>query len=129
MYILTYFSSSIHFDSFSLKFRYLQLYRTTWVCCRYLELNLEFILDKVMCIRTSPVPFCPLFIWLDLEPVIITIFICFNIYNQRFQLLFQSIFPFLVFWTCMYCKKRYFICSLFYWWHHLSDYIKINYKA
>ena len=65
-------------------------------------------------------PFSTLFIRLNFEPIIIAVFIGFNICDKGLELLFESVFPFLIFGASMDCEKRNFIGCLFDRGHHFA---------
>ena len=113
MNILTNLTTPIHLNSLSIQLWELQLNGTTGISGRDLKLKLELILDKVMSIGADSVPFGTLLIGLDLEPVIITVFVSLDVGDKGFELLFEPVLPFLVLWPRVDRQKRDLVRCLF----------------
>lgn len=82
MNILANFTSSIHFDCFSLQFWDLKFNGTAGIANWYLELKFEFISYEVMCIAAPAMPLRAFFIGLYFKPIIIVGLVKFDIGYQ-----------------------------------------------
>lgn len=116
--ILTNLATSVHLDSFSVQLWELQLDGTAWVCGWDFKLELELILDQVMSVWADSVPLGALFVGLYFEPVIVAVFVGFDVCDKRLELLFEPVFPFLVFGTCVDGQKGNLVRCLFDRGHH-----------
>lgn len=118
MNVLANFSSSVHFDSFSIEFREFKFNRTTWVGGGDLEKEFKLVLDQVVGVGAGTLPLGAFFVGLNFEPVVVAVFVSFDISDKRFELFFESVFPFLVFGAGVDRQKRYFVSCLLYGGHH-----------
>ncbi len=75
MDVLADLASTVHFNSFSLKFREFQLYGATGVCCRDLKLQFKLVSHEVVNARADSLPTSAIFAGFDLEPIIVLLLI------------------------------------------------------
>lgn len=97
MDILTDLATSVHFDSLALKLRKFQFDGTGWVSCGDLELKFEAVSDEVVAGGASALPLGPLLVGgLDLEPVIVLLFVKLDVSNDCLEFFLEAVLPLLV---------------------------------
>lgn len=109
MHSQTYLPTSIHLLSLAVNLRQLKLRSSGWIGNRDIELEIEFVFEKVVNIPTLASPTRALRIGSgDTEPVIVVGLVHLGIRNQRLVLLFQPLRPCrAVSWTRLCRQKRY----------------------
>ena len=86
-------TTSVHLECFSIEIRQDKVHGRSRVCSRNLELKPELILGKIVHKPALSVPFGPVSIRFNLEPVAVRVFVELNVLNKNLVLFLQSLDP------------------------------------